>query len=68
LPFIVIVRAIAVGQNMKRYTVLAEDPKCLVYYIITKLNMTHLAGDPKRKGWGSTCRCGLIYRVTEIRK
>jgi len=26
-----------------------------------------LAGDLKRKGYGSTCRYGLIYRVTDIK-
>ncbi len=55
-------------RNAEHCIVLAGDLKCLVYYVITKLNITHLAGDPKRKGWGSTCRHGLIYRVTEIRK
>ena len=33
-----------------RDAVLAGDPKGLVYYVISKLNKTHLAGDPKRKG------------------
>jgi len=49
----VIVRATAVGRDMEQdveqNAVLAGDPKCLVYYIISKLNRTYLAGDPKRK-------------------
>ena len=48
------VRATAVRQDVEWYpkqnTVLAEDLKCLFYYIINKLNRTHLAGDLKRKG------------------
>jgi len=40
------VRATAVGQD----AVLAGEPKCLVYYVISKLNKTYLAGDPKSKG------------------
>jgi len=43
------VRATAVGQDVERNTVLAGDPKCLVYYVISKLNITYLAGDLKRK-------------------
>ena len=39
-----------VGQDAEWNTVLAGDPKCLVYYIISKLNITYLAGDLKRKG------------------
>jgi len=60
------VRATVGGAEHRRNVALAGDPKCLVYYIITKLNITNLAGDLKRKGWGSLCRPGLIYRVTEI--
>jgi len=48
------VRATAVGRDAERdvewNAVLAGDPKCLVYYVISKLNKTYLAGDPKRKG------------------
>jgi len=44
------VRATVVGQDAEWNMVLAGDPKCLVYYIISKLNITYLAGDPKRKG------------------
>jgi len=45
-----VVRATVVRQDAKQNTVLAGDPKCLVYYVISKLNITYLAGDPKRKG------------------
>jgi len=48
------VRATVVGwdtdQDAEQNVVLAGDPKCLVYYVISKLNKTYLAGDPKRKG------------------
>jgi len=44
------VRATAVGRDVKRNVVLAGDPKCLVYYVISTLNRTYLAGDLKRKG------------------
>jgi len=44
------VRATAVGRDAEWNAVLAGDPKCLVYYVISKLNRTYLAGDPKRKG------------------
>jgi len=54
------VRATVIQWNMERdmkwnaelCMVLAEDPKHLVYYVVSKLNKVHLAGDPKRKGWG----------------
>ena len=39
-----------VGRDVERNAVLAGDLKCLVYYVISKLNITYLAGDPKRKG------------------
>jgi len=55
------VRATAVRRDV----VLAGDPKCLVYYVISKLNKTYLAGDPKRKGYGCTCWYRLIYRVVD---
>jgi len=48
------VRATAVGwdaeRDAERNMVLAGDSKCLVYYVISKLTITYLAGDPKRKG------------------
>jgi len=40
------VRVTAVRQD----AVLEGDLKCLVYYIISKLNKTYLAGDLKRRG------------------
>jgi len=54
------VRATAVRQKVKRNTSRTQRnmngtgrrSKGLVYYVIDKLNKAHLAGDPKRKGWG----------------
>ena len=43
------VRATAVGREAEWNVVLAGDLKCLVYYVISKLNKTYLAGDLKRK-------------------
>ena len=45
-----IVRATVVRWDTEQNMVLAGDLKCLVYYVISKLNITYLAGDPKRKG------------------
>jgi len=50
------VRATAVRWDAERNTVLAGDPKCLVYYVISKLNITNLAGDPKN----SLVRSGFL--------
>jgi len=44
------VRATVVRWDAERNMVLVGDLKCLVYYVISKLNITYLAGDPKRKG------------------